>query len=292
MLRHCLLADRGHLRLEGEEAVPFLQNLVSNDVARAGPERAVYATLLTPQGRFLFDFLVVGDGPALVLDAEAPRLADLQKRLTLYRMRSKVAIGNKAGQWVAGTAWGDGAAAAFDLADEAGAARAIGDSIAFVDPRLATLGVRVIGPEASVAKLLEGKGSPSDFAAWDRHRLALGVPDGSRDVPVEKGLLLEHNFEELNAIDFKKGCYIGQELTARTKYRGLVKKRLYKVTSDGPLPAPGTLVMRGEHEAGTMYSSADGTGLALLRLEDVETGEPLKAGEAVLRPAKADWANF
>lgn len=292
MLRHCLLPDRGHLRLEGPDAVPFLQNLVSNDVARAGPERAVYATLLTPQGRFLFDFLVVGDGAALVLDAEAPRLADLQKRLTLYRMRSKVTIENRTGQWVTGTAWGEGAAAAFGLGAEAGSSRAIEDAIAFVDPRLAALGVRVAGPEATVSRLLSAAGEAGGHAAWDRHRLSLGVPDGSRDVPVEKGLLLEHNFEELNAIDFKKGCYIGQELTARTKYRGLVKKRLYMVTADGPLPAPGTLVMRGEHEAGTMYSSADGTGLALLRLEDVATGEPLRAGEALLHPAKPDWASF
>jgi len=290
MLRHCLLPDRGHLRLGGAEAVPFLQNLVSNDVARAGPDRAVYATLLTPQGRFLFDFLVAGEGEALLLDAEAPRLADLQKRLTLYRLRSKVTIEKK--DWVTGTLWGEGAAAALGLGGEAGSARAVEDAIVFVDPRLAALGLRVIGPEASVARLLSTAGEASDFAAWDRHRLDLGVPDGSRDVPVEKGLLLEHNFEELNAIDFKKGCYIGQELTARTKYRGLVKKRLYKVTADGALPAPGTLVMRGEHEAGTMCSSADGAGLALLRLEDVATGEPLKAGEAVLHPVKPDWASF
>lgn len=290
MLRHCLLPDRGHLRLGGAEAVPFLQNLVSNDVSRAGPDRAVYATLLTPQGRFLFDFLVAGDGEALLLDAEAPRLADLQKRLTLYRLRSKVSIEKK--DWVTGALWGEGAAAALGLGEEAGSARAVEDAIAFVDPRLAALGVRVMGPEASVSELLGSVGEASDFAAWDRHRLDLGVPDGSRDVPVEKGLLLEHNFEELNAIDFKKGCYIGQELTARTKYRGLVKKRLYKVTAVGPLPAPGTLVMRGEHEAGTMYSSADGVGLALLRLEDVATGEPLRAGEAVLHPVKPDWASF
>ncbi len=292
MLRRCLLPDRGSLRLEGADAVPFLQSLVSNDVTRAGHDRAVYATLLTPQGRFLFDFMIVGDGAALLLDAEAARLADLQKRLTLYRMRSKVTIETRAGQWATGTAWGAGAAAAFGLPEEAGAARALGDAVAFVDPRLAALGVRLIGPQAAVAALLAETGAESDFAAWDAHRLDLGVPDGSRDVPVEKGLLLEHNFEELNAIDFKKGCYIGQELTARTKYRGLVKKRLYKVTGEGALPAPGTPVMRGEHEAGTLYSSAGGTGLALLRLEDVETGEPLRAADTLLRPVKPDWASF
>src|SRR5690606_36859261 len=142
------------------------------------------------------------------------------------------------------------------------------------------------------SRVLVGKGHAGNAEDWQRHRLALGVPDGSRDVPVDKGFLLEHNFEELNAIDFQKGCYVGQELTARTKYRGLVRKRLFKVSVEGPLPAPGTLVLRGEHEAGVVYSGIDGTALALLRLEDVATGEPLTAGNAKLTPMKPAYATF
>jgi folate-binding protein YgfZ len=122
------------------------------------------------------------------------------------------------------------------------------------------------------------------------------VPDGSRDLVVDKSILLESGFDELDGVDWQKGCYMGQELTARTKYRGLIRKRLMPVRVEGPLPPPGTLVMLGDKEAGEMRSGRDGLALALLRLEAVETagsgGPPLLAGEARLTPAKPSWARF
>jgi folate-binding protein YgfZ len=122
------------------------------------------------------------------------------------------------------------------------------------------------------------------------------VPDGSHDIPVEKAFLLESNFEELHGVDFDKGCYVGQELTARTKHRGNVRKRLFRVDIEGPLPAANTPIMLGDKEAGTMRSGLDGMGLALLRLEHVEeaakSGSCLTAGEARLTPVKPDWVNF
>jgi folate-binding protein YgfZ len=117
------------------------------------------------------------------------------------------------------------------------------------------------------------------------------VPDGSRDLPVEKAILLENGFDELHGIDWQKGCYMGQELTARTRYRGLVRKRLLPVEIDGPLPASGTPVMAGDKEAGEMRSGIDGLGLALLRLEHLDKG-PLTAGGATLTPRKPDWVKF
>lgn len=291
-LTHALLPERGAIALTGEEAVKFLQGLISNDVEKVAPARAIYATLLSPQGRFLFDFFVAHRHGGLLVDCEAARAAELAKKLTLYKLRSKVAVENLTGQQTVAVAWGEGAAAAFGLTAEAGAAAVVDDVTAYVDPRLPALGVRLAGPQEEVARLLLGKGQAVAPELWHRHRLSLGVPDGSRDVPVDKGFLLEHNFEELNAIDFKKGCYVGQELTARTKYRGLVRKRLFKVAVDGPLPAPGTPVLRGDHEAGVVYSGIDGTALALLRLEDVETGEALTAGDAKLTPMKPDYAAF
>lgn len=291
-LTHALLPERGAIALTGEEAIQFLQGLVSNDVEKVTPTRAIYATLLSPQGRFLFDFFVASRHGGLLIDCEAPRAADLARKLTMYKLRSKVSVENLTGQQTIAVAWGAGAAAAFGLTAEAGVATVTDDVTAYVDPRLPALGVRLAGPREEVARLLLGKGRAVPPEAWHRHRLSLGVPDGSRDVPVDKGFLLEHNFEELNAIDFKKGCYVGQELTARTKYRGLVRKRLFKVAVDGPLPAPGTPVLRGGHEAGVVYSGLDGTALALLRLEDVETGEALTAGDAKITPVKPDYATF
>ena len=138
--------------------------------------------------------------------------------------------------------------------------------------------------------------TPAPFAAYDRHRLALGVPDGSRDLVIEKSILLENGFEELHGVSFTKGCFVGQELTARTKHRGLIKKRLVPVRVRGPLPEPGTPVTRGGRDAGEMRSGSGEDGLALLRLEQLTaeaTGaSPLQAGDAVLSPVLPPWLSL
>jgi hypothetical protein len=117
------------------------------------------------------------------------------------------------------------------------------------------------------------------------------VPDGSRDLPVEKAILLENGFDELNAIDWDKGCYMGQELTARTRYRGLVRKRLMPVAIEGPAPEFGSALLLGDKEAGEMRSASGDIGLALVRLEALGQGA-LTSGAARLTPSKPDWAKF
>jgi folate-binding protein YgfZ len=289
---YALLGERGVLEVAGADRVAFLQGLVSNDVAKATAEQAVHAALLTAQGKYLFDFFIAGLGEALYLDAEAARLADLEKRLKIYKLRSKVTLGNASERFVVASAWGDGAAAALDLPPERGAARLFAGGIAYIDPRLAALGVRLMLPRASAGALTQAGFAEVEAASYDRHRLALGVPDGSRDLEIEKSILLEAGFDELNGIDWQKGCYMGQELTARTKYRALLKKRLVPVTVEGPLPAPGTPIMLGGEEAGTLRSGRDGQALALLRLDVIEkaaAGASLTAGETQLRPWTPDW---
>ncbi len=123
---------------------------------------------------------------------------------------------------------------------------------------------------------------------WDRHRLALGLPDGSRDMEAEKTVLLEAGFDELHGISWTKGCYMGQELTARTRYRGLVKRRLLPVHGQAPLPAPGTPVMGTDREVGVMRSSNGGVGLAVLRLDAL--GSPLEAGGRAIHHTIPSWA--
>ena len=145
--------------------------------------------------------------------------------------------------------------------------------------------------------MLEPAGfSAVDAAAYDRMRLEAGVPDGSRDMLVEKAILLENNMDELHAISWQKGCYMGQELTARTRYRGLVRKRLFPVVVEGALPEAGTLVMLGDKEAGEMRSGSGDRALALLRLEEIERAEaegiPLLAGGSKLTPVKPEWMNL
>jgi folate-binding protein YgfZ len=283
-----VLEDRGILAVSGPDSRAFLQGLVSNDVEKVSPDRAVYAALLTAQGKYLHDFIMAGTGDAIWLDAEAARLADLKRRLSMYRLRAKVAIDDLPDLALAAV-FGDGAPAALGLPETAGAARAFGEGLAFVDPRLKALGARVILPRDRIRGALAEAGlAEADFAAYDRHRLALGIPDGSRDLVLEKSILLESGFDELNGVDWQKGCYIGQELTARTKYRGLIKKRLFPVRIDGPAP-PDTEVTFGGKDAGEMRSSRDGLGLALLRLDAVAAGQPLSAGRATLTPMQPDW---
>ena len=281
-----VMEARGVLAIGGPERVTFLQGLISNDVARVSAERAIYAALLTAQGKYLHDFMLVEADGTIWLDGEAARLADLRRRLSMYRLRAQVTLDERPDLAVA-VAWGG---ALFDLPPEPGAAHPLDDGIAFVDPRLAALGARVILPREQIRRVLSEAGSAeADFAEYDRLRLGLGVPDGSRDLVIDKSILLEAGFEELHGVDWQKGCYIGQELTARTKYRGLIKKRLFPVRIEGPAPEAGAIVTLDGHEAGEMRSSRDGVGLALLRLEAVGKDMPLTAGDATIEPLTSDW---
>jgi tRNA-modifying protein YgfZ len=295
--RSCaLLADRAVLEVAGADRRAFLQGLVSNDVEKVAADRAVYAALLTAQGKYLHDFFIAEIGEAFLLDAEAARLADLKRRLGLYRLRAKVTLGENGDRYIVAAAFGGDALSLLDLPEEPGAAVPFAGGIAYVDPRLPELGARLLLRRGAGLTPLESAGFRiDDGTEYDRLRLTLGIPDGSRDLAVEKAILLESGFEELNGVDWRKGCYIGQELTARTKYRALIKKRLMPVAVDGPLPAPGTPIMLGDQEAGEMRSGRDGLGLALLRLEaldEASAGKPLTAGTARLVPHKPRWANF
>jgi tRNA-modifying protein YgfZ len=252
------LSGRRVLAVSGEDRVSYLQGLVSNDVALAAPGRAVWAALLTPQGKWLADFFVTADAERLLLDVDAGQAEMLATRLMRFRLRAKVAVETTSLPVHAG--WPGPAPAG-----------------AWPDPRLEAAGWRSFAPLTATV----------DEAAYDRHRLSLGLPDGPRDLEAEKTVLLEAGFDELNGVSWTKGCYMGQELTARTKYRGLVKRRLMPVTVAGALPAPGTPVLRDGTEVGAMRSGRDGTGLALLRL-DAGPG-PFACGEAVLTPARPGW---
>ncbi|MHB1220309.1 MAG: CAF17-like 4Fe-4S cluster assembly/insertion protein YgfZ [Alphaproteobacteria bacterium] len=288
MPQFAALPARALLSVTGPEARPFLQGLISNDIERAATGRAIHAALLTAQGKYLHDFFIAarGDG-ALLIDCEAARRDDLRKRLTIYRLRSKTIIEVLDG-WSVFAVWGDGALPALGLGADAGTAASFGEGVAFVDPRLAALGARVLLPGGD-ADMPAGF-TATDADAYDRWRLFHGVADGSRDLEPEKSILLESNFEELNGVDFNKGCYVGQELTARTKYRGLVKKKLVPVELSGSAPEPGTQIMLDGKDAGTMRSARDGHGLALLRLDALDAAKgTLTAGDTRLVPRLPGW---
>ena len=289
---HVVLEERGVVSVDGPEAGAFLQGLVSNDVERVSEAQAVYAALLTPQGKFLHDFFMLRQGAGYLLDCEGPRVGDLGRRLMAYRLRADVALADATEDFHVVALFGAEAettAAAFALPPGPGAAAPCEGGTIMRDPRAAGLGLRAILPRERDTALFERAGFARGSAAdYERHRLAQGAPDGSRDMEVGRATLMECGFEALNGVDFEKGCYVGQELTARTKHRGLVRRRLARVALDGPLPPAGTPIVAGAREVGEIRSGLDDTALAVLRLERVaaaaQAGEPLTAGATRVIP--------
>ena len=292
-----ILNHRGVLRVGGPDRRSFLQGIVSNDVERVAPDRAIWAAFLTPQGKFLHEFFLSEQDDTFLVDCEIERAADLLRRLKLYKLRAQVTLDPLEDLAVA-AAFGADALATLGLPAEPGRAGAFAGGLACVDPRLAELGARIVLPRDNAEQVLEDAGFvPGTLADYDAVRIAAGVPDGSRDLEVEKATLLESGFDELNGIDWDKGCYMGQELTARMRYRGLVKKRLMPVQIAGPVPPAGTAITRDGKEIGELRSAVarDGgecVGLALLRLEALQGDLPLMAGEARVTPKQPGWAQF
>ncbi|MBP0444251.1 folate-binding protein YgfZ [Roseomonas sp. SSH11] len=259
------LPDRGLVEIAGPDRASFLQGLVSNDVTALGTGMA-WAALLSPQGKWISDFLVF-EGPelapeAILLDLPREDAPMVVERLSRFRLRSKVTLTDRSGDISVSAAWGE--------------EPPLG-SFARRDPRLEGAGWRVYGTAL-----------PGDPGDYDRHRLELGLPDGVRDLDRDKTVLLEAGFDELHGIAWDKGCYMGQELTARTRYRGLLKRRLVRVMVEGPVPPRDTPVTLDGAPVGEMRSARNGFGLALLRLEAARAPS-LACGEAVLRPAIPEW---
>jgi folate-binding protein YgfZ len=257
------LQDRAIVAITGPEARSFLQGLVTNDVNRLAPGKPLYTALLTPQGKVLFDFLLVDDGQGTILiDGWAPARDALIKRLTMYRLRAKLEIAPRDDLGVF-AAW-DGAAL---------------PGIAFGDPRLSALGHRSIG--------LTAEGGDGYLG----HRLALGVPEAA-DFGSDKTFALDGGLDELHAIAFDKGCYVGQELTARMKHRGTARKRILPIeTMDKSTLTAGVALQANNHALGEVVSAYDNRGFALIRLDRLE-----EAGEARIDAAghgihvtKPDW---
>lgn len=274
------LSGRGVLRISGEEARSFLQNLVTNNVEKAQGAQAVYSALLTPQGKFLFDFFIVedpADKSALLLDCDGARAGDLAKRLTMYKLRAKVTIENLGETMGVAVFW-----------QEDGQPF---EGPGFPDPRNAAMGRRAILPKEEIDATIRTAGvKEAPEEAWHRHRIGLGIGDAEQDFEPDRTFPLEVNFDELNGIDFHKGCYIGQEVTSRTKRRGSVRKRLLPVHVEGEMPKPGTPIKGGAREVGTIFSTDPETerALALIRL-DLIRSSVLEAGTAEIRPEIPAW---
>lgn len=287
------LDDRGFLAVAGPDARSFLQGVITNDVNKAQPGQAIYAALLTPQGRYLHDFFIVELDGVLFIDVAKSRLEDLRARLLKYRLRAKVEVDDVSHLFRAIALLGDGPHDSQALHGFEGRGGPFSAGFCYVDPRYAGIGARAMMPASSIAALAHAGFEGSDRMAYETLRLMFGIPDGLVDLVQDKTLPMEANFDLLNGVDWQKGCYVGQELTARMHYRALLKKRLLPVEIDGDVPEIGTPVTHDGQEAGEMRSGMGDQGIALLRLEMVTAAakaeRPLLAGEAKITPKRPPW---
>lgn len=256
------LTDRAVIALSGPEARPFLQGLITNDVEKVAPGRAAYAALLTPQGKILFDFLVAASEDGLLVDCRREVREALAKRLSMYKLRTKVDV---------------------VLRDDVGVF--VDSESGFVDPRLSALGMRALMSKREFA-------APDGLQAYLDRRLDLGVPEGA-DFGSDRLFALDANLDELHAISYEKGCYVGQELTARMKHRGKDRKRLLTVaTRNGtPLPAGDAPVTADGRDVGAITSRYGARGFALIRLDRLAeaSGATLEAAGVPVGVTKQDW---
>ncbi|HEX4302247.1 MAG TPA: hypothetical protein VHZ78_05610 [Rhizomicrobium sp.] len=260
------LEDRAVIAVTGPEARGFLQGLVTNDVDALAPGKGLYAALLTPQGKVLFDFfLAEGDG-AILIDCAAPARDALLKRLSMYKLRAKVAL--EARNQLAVIASDD------DVAPSS--------AIPYPDPRLVEFGWRAFIAHGEMPVAL------SSAATYHARRRALGVPEAA-DFGSDKMFALDADLDELHAVDFTKGCYVGQELTARMKHRGTARKRL--LAFEAASATPGTAVKAGDKDIGEIASFDGSHGFALIRLDRLaEAGDaPLLTDAGSVNLIKPSW---
>ena len=291
-LKFVCLDNRQVLKISGEEARDFLQGLVSNDLTRVSENQAIYAALLSPQGKYLHDFFIAELDGDFYLDCESARVDDLFKRLRMFKLRAKVDLELIEDMAVVAL-FGELVHDALSINVTPGSALYWLGGILFTDPRLSEVGARAILPRNALEIALQNKKfNKTPLEEYDSLRLSFGLPDSSRDMEVDKTILLEVGFDELNGVDFNKGCYVGQELTARTKHRGLIKKRLIPVSFVSAAPATGTKITQDGKNAGELRSTAGSFALALLRLDALQNLSPLLADGVILTPHKPPWANF
>lgn len=261
------LIDRGVIRVSGEDARDFLQNIVTNEMDEVTPERAGYGALLTPQGKILCDFFVVAlpaeDGGGFLLDTPLLQTADLMKRLKLYKLRAKVALD-------------DLTESSTVLASADGAPLPADAGFVYEDPRLPALGQRAIADAAGIDSLVD-----AEPEAYHARRVALGMPAGGRDFPYGDTFPHEALLDQLGGVSFKKGCYIGQEVVSRMQHRGTARTRVVPIVfDDGIATETGAEATAGGKTLGTIGSGANGKALALLRLDRL--ADALAAGQTPL----------
>ena len=281
-MSHChasLLPSRFFLRVGGADAGKYLQGLITSDIGKAQQGNAIHAGLLSPQGKILFDFFVVEDGDEFLIEVAQDKADELAQRLKFYRLRAQVEIAEEPSLAVA-AAWG-------------GTPRPQDGAIVYADPRLAALGFRLVLPKGDLAELGCDPASEADYHAI---RISHGVPEGGRDYGFGEAFPHDALFDQLNGVDFAKGCYVGQEVVSRMEHRGTARKRIVPVEGKAPLPLSGAKVEADGVAIGALGSVSGSSGLALIRLDRAEealaSGKTLTAGGVKIALRRPSFARF
>lgn len=286
-MKATLLADRGVVKVAGEPARTFLNGLLTTDIAGMTPDTPRYAALLTPQGKIIADFIVAqtptAEGGDFFLDCPRALAAVLVEKLNFYKLRAKIMVEDLSEALGMMAVW-DGA----------------GDTeygLVYPDPRLAALGQRLMLPphlaEAAAADL---GATLVDASEYESHRIALGVPRGGLDFIYGETFPHDADLDQLHGVDFRKGCFVGQEVVSRVEHRGTARNRIVPIVFENFAAEAGSPVMAGEKSVGTMGSSSGKNGLAMLRLDRVEdalaSGATLTAGGIPLKLDASAFAKF
>jgi hypothetical protein len=286
-MKAALLPDRGVVKVAGEDARKFLNGLITSDIGKVTPASAGFAALLTPQGKIIVDFILAeappADGGGFFLDCPRALAPALVQRLNFYKLRAKVMVEDLSETLGVLAVW-DGA-------------RSTEYGLCAPDPRLPELGLRCMLPPHLAGEAAADLGATLlDPAIYEAHRIALGVPRGGLDFIYGDAFPHETDMDQLGGVDFDKGCFVGQEVVSRIEHRGTARNRVVPVAFDGFAPEAGTPVGAGEKNLGTFGSSAQGRGVAMLRLDRVAdalaAGQPLVAGGVEMRLVKPAWARF
>ena len=282
-----LLKDRGLVSVSGPDAEKMLQALITNEMALLAHQPALYAGLLSPQGKILFDFIVMRMADGFVLDVAGNKAADLTKRLEMYKLRANARVKDASAERVVFAMWGG----------QPGSIVSPQVNASVTDPRLSELGTRFVSERQWAGNdAAASKGEITTEGAYHAHRIKLGVPEGGKDFMFGDAFPHEALFDQLGGVSFTKGCYVGQEIVARMEHRGTARTRIVPVIAETVLPPPGADIIAGDVTIGTLGSTAGTRGLAMLRLDRAEEmrrkGQGLRAATVPVRIELPAWVRF
>ena len=285
-----ILEDRGLLYINGQDAKEFLQNLITNNIENVSDNRSCFSALLTPQGKYLYDFIIIKHKLGFLLDCEKKNIDDLYKQLNLYKLRSKVEILNLSNEFVVANLSKEKFLEIENSKDEEGYTIKFREDPILLDPRSKKLGARlVINLEKLYLSLKKLSLEVSDVEEYYNHSHELGIPQIDTKDLQNKIFGIECNFEELNGIDFQKGCYVGQENTARIKLKDKLNKRLFAIkVLNGDLKSEE--ITSGNKNIGKLLINNKNP-FALLKLENKKFNfeDDLKCGDANIKALKPSW---